>query len=72
MLRIVYYVKNVNSYDDSGKLCRLYKYLGIDRFEQHDTARAKSCPYFLINQDEMNEELKHFDSLNNGEYTEFE
>ena len=67
------YCKNfVDSYDGSGKLCRLYKYLGIDRFEQHDTARAKSCPSFLINQDEMNRELKHFDSLNNREYTELE
>ena len=46
--------------------------LGIDRFEQHDTARAKSCPSFLINQDEMNRELEHFDSLNNREYTELE
>ena len=67
------YCKNfVDSYDGSGKLCRLYKYLGIDRFEQHDTARAKSCPSFLINQDEMNRELEHFDSLNNREYTELE
>lgn len=67
------YCKNfVDSYDGSGKLCRLYKYLGIDRFEQHDTARAKSCPSFLINQDEMNRELKHFDSLKNREYTELE
>ena len=54
----------------TGKLCRLYKYLGLKRFEQHDTARAKDCPRFLVNQDEMNEELKHFESLNEGEYTE--
>lgn len=65
------YCKNyVDSYDGSGKLCRLYKYLGLKRFEQHDTARAKDCPRFLVNQDEMNEELKHFESLNEGEYTE--
>lgn len=66
------YCKNyVDSYDGSGKLCRLYKYLGINRFEQHDTAKAKDCPRFLINQDEMNKELEHFNSFNKDEYTEF-
>ena len=40
------------------KLCRLYKYLGIDRFEDHDTARAKSCKYFILNVEEMNKMLK--------------
>ncbi len=67
------YCKNyVDSYDGLGKLCRLYKYLGINRFEHHDTARAKDCSRFLLNQDEMIEELKSFESLNEGEYTELE
>lgn len=62
----------VNSYYGVGKICRLYKCSGKNRFEQYDTARAKSCPSFLINQYEMDKELKHFESLNKGEYTEFE
>lgn len=65
------YCKNyVDSYDGLGKLCRLYKYLGIDRFEQHDTARAKTCSHFILNKENMDEELKHFDSLDKDEYTE--
>ena len=59
----------VDSYAGSGKLCRLYKYLGINRLEQHDTTRAKNCPHFLINQEEMNEKLKQFESLNKDKYT---
>lgn len=67
------YCKNyVDSYNSSGKLCRLYKHLGLNRLEQHDTAKAKKCPYFLINQDEMNEELKHFESLDKDKYTELD
>ena len=48
----------VTSYSEGEKLCRLYKYLGIDRFEDHDTARAKSCKYFVLNVEEMNKCLK--------------
>lgn len=67
------YCKNyVDSYDGMGKLCRLYKHLGINRFDQHDTARAKDCSRFLLNQEEMDEELKHFESLSKNEYTELE
>lgn len=67
------YCKNyVDSYDGMGKLCRLYKHLGINRFDQHDTARAKDCSRFLLNQEEMDEELKRFESLNKNEYTELE
>lgn len=47
----------VDSYNDTGKLCRLYKYLGINRFEKHDAARAKTCGSFVLNEEEMNESL---------------
>lgn len=67
------YCKNyVDSYDGLGKLCRLYKYLGINRFDQHDTARAKNCSRFILNHEEMDEELKRFESLSKSEYTELE
>lgn len=68
------YCKNYvdDKYDESGKLCRLYKYLGINRFEQHDTARAKVCPRFSINQNEMDKALKDFDFLDKDKYSEFE
>ena len=39
-------------------MCRLYKYLGIDRSEDHDTARAKPCKYFVLNAEEINKCLK--------------
>lgn len=45
----------VDSYVGLGKLCRLYKHLGINRYEQHDTARAKTCPSFILNKQEMDE-----------------
>lgn len=47
----------VDSYDGLGKLCRLYKHLGINRFEKHDTARAKTCSRFVLNEQEKNEYL---------------
>ena len=65
------YCKNyVDSYDGMGKLCCLYKHLGINRFEQHDTARAKDCSYFKLNEEEMAKELQHYASLSPEEYTE--
>lgn len=48
----------VDSYDGMGKLCRLYKYLGLNRFEPHDTAKAKTCASFVLNEEEMNECLQ--------------
>lgn len=48
----------VDSYDGLGKLCRLYKSLGINRFGKHDTARAKTCYNFILNEEEMNNSLK--------------
>lgn len=72
-IRNCLYCKNyVDSYDGTGKLCRLYKHLGINRFENHDTAKAKECNYFKLNEEEMSEELKHFESLSPNEYTELE
>lgn len=50
--------KYVDSYDDTGKICKMYKILGLSRYEQHDTARAKDCKYFKLNTEEMNETLK--------------
>ena len=49
--------KYVESYDWLGKICIMYKRLGISRYE-HDTARAKECKYFKLNTKEMNEYLK--------------
>ena len=46
----------VDSYNGLGKLCRLYKHLGINR-DGHDTARAKTCPSFILNKQEMDEYL---------------
>lgn len=43
----------VDSYSGVGKICRLYKHLQIPRDEDFDTARAKTCPRFEIDQEEM-------------------
>lgn len=59
----------VDSYNNTGKLCRLYKSLGISRWEQHDTARAKECKYFSLNEKEMAAEIDHFNSLKSNKYT---
>lgn len=48
----------VDSYNGIGKLCRLYKFLGLNRFERHDTARAKTCSSFSLNEQEMTEYLR--------------
>lgn len=47
----------VDSYDGMGKLCRLYKHLQINRFEKLDTSRAKSCPHFSIDKEDMKKHL---------------
>lgn len=65
------YCKNyVRSY--SGMICKLYKYLGILNIDSFDTARAKECPCFTINEAEMQAELKHFDEMAPNSYTELE
>lgn len=56
----------VDSYYGKGKLCRLYKVFGLNRFEPHDTARAKTCQSFTLDEQEMNEYLKEI----NTPYTE--
>ncbi len=60
----------VDSYDGLGKLCRLYKHLSINRYEQHDTARAKTCPSFILNKQEMDECLKELHSSDRPPITE--
>lgn len=49
----------VDSYSGMGKICRLYKYLQIPRYESFDTARAKTCRYFAIEQEEMQSVIKN-------------
>lgn len=49
----------VDSYNDMGKICRLYKRLQISRFETFDTARAKTCNFFMIDQKEMKSVLEN-------------
>ena len=44
----------VDNYYEPGKFCKLYKYLGLNRDQQHDTARAKTCKSFILNEQEMN------------------
>lgn len=60
----------VDSYDGMGKLCRLYKHLGFSRYEQHDTARAKTCPSFTLYKQEMEESLKELHSCDCPTITE--
>lgn len=59
-----------NYYGD--KLCRLYKHLGISRNEPHDTARAKICNSFILNEEEMNECLQKVDNKEIPPITEFD
>ena len=49
----------VDSYNGTGKICRLYKHLQIPLYEDFDTARAKTCHYFTIDQKEMQSALKN-------------
>lgn len=44
------------------RICRLYKHLRIPRDEKFDTARAKTCSCFTVNQSEMTEALKTCDN----------
>ncbi len=47
----------VDSYSGFGKICRLYKHLQIPEYEEFDTARAKTCNCFEIDQEEMRSAL---------------
>ena len=49
---------SVECYNGMGKICRLYKYLQIPRDENFDTARAKTCRYFEIDQKNMESEIQ--------------
>ena len=49
----------VDSYSGIGKICRLYKHLQIPRYDDFDTARAKTCNCFEIDQEEMQAVLKY-------------
>lgn len=60
----------VERYSGMGMICRLYKHLGISNIEQLDTARAKECRCFSINEEEMKEELNEYESLSPESYTE--
>ena len=62
----------VTSYSGLEKLCRLYKYLGIDRSEDHDTARARLCKYFVLNVEEKNKCLKEIQENKTYSITELE
>lgn len=68
LLNVQNYVENY--YGD--KLCRLYKHLGISRNEPHDTARAKICNSFILNEEEMNECLQKVDNKEIPPITEFD
>lgn len=48
----------VSCYNGDGYICRLYKYLGISRYEPFDTSRARTCHRFDLNKEEMEEELR--------------
>ena len=51
-------INYVDEYNSDKKICRLYKVLGISRNEYIDTARAKTCPSFKVDEDKMNFTLK--------------
>lgn len=54
----------VDHYYGEGKLCRLYKHLGINRFETFDTSRARTCYYFTLNEEEKNQYLpEHIEDI---------
>ena len=61
----------VDDYYGMGKLCRLYKRLNIPRDTPHDKARAKECPSFILNTDEMNACLHRVDTNDIPPITEF-
>ena len=48
----------VDSYYDTDKICRLYKYLHIPCDDTFDTSRAKTCRYFTIDHVKMQSVLE--------------
>lgn len=53
----------VDNYNGMGKLCRLYKHLQIDMTEKFDTSRAKNCPRFYVDQEDMNKQLSTYSNV---------
>lgn len=58
----------VEKYTGDGRICRLYKRLGIQPYENLDTSRAKTCQYFYVDKDDMERTLSNgspvpFDTL---------
>lgn len=49
----------VESYNVTGKICRLYKYLQIPRDENFDTSRAKECRCYAFNQEEHDKRIQN-------------
>ena len=47
----------VESYNGTGKICRLYKFLQLPQDKNHDTSRAKTCPRYMFNQEEYEQVL---------------
>ncbi len=47
----------IKGWDDQ-LFCKLYKHLNLAPFAKHDTARAKTCPYFKVDQNEMRDRLE--------------
>ena len=58
----------VTSYNNSGKICKLYKVLQIEKSYNFDTSRAKECQYFTFNQEEYNREAQNIGTI---QYDEF-
>ena len=48
----------VDSYNGIGKICRLYKYLQIPKYEDFDTSRAKDCHCYTFNQEEHDQMMQ--------------
>lgn len=61
----------VDAYNGTGKLCKLYKILGIPQYEPHDNARAQTCTSFELNVDEMKHCLNAVDTNDIPPITEF-
>lgn len=49
----------VDSYNGTGKICRLYKYLQIPQYEKFDMSRAKDCHCYIFNQEEHDQKMQN-------------
>ena len=48
----------VDSYNGTGKICRLYRHLQIPQYEDFDTSRAKDCRCYTFNQEEHDQMIQ--------------